>query len=61
MCARTIFKHHFHLGCRLQMFSVHVIPTFGFMTMVVMRKKDRTTSKEKYGSQYVTIFFFLSL
>jgi hypothetical protein len=36
------------------MFNVLVILIFGFMMMVAMRKKDRTTSKEKSGSRYVS-------
>jgi hypothetical protein len=36
------------------MFSVPVTLIFGFMMMVVMRKKDKTISKGKYGSLYVS-------
>ena len=36
------------------MFSAPVTLIFGFMMMVVMRKKGKTISKGKYGSPYVS-------
>ena len=34
------------------MYSVRVILTFGFMRMVVMRKKVRIISEETFGIRY---------
>ena len=49
-----LLSYHLCCACRLQMFSAPVTLIFGFMMMVVMRKKGKTISKGKYGSLYVS-------